>query len=144
MRRIIHGKLYDTDSAIYIARDAHYNCGLDDWEEVLYKKESGEYFLYGWGGPGTIYADINFGETDEGEHLIPLSTEEARRWMEEHATIDEYEHEYGPVSEDDTGELIETLIPIRLHKKLLRMAYERDVSVAELIDWLVCGDENVV
>ncbi len=58
MRQTINGKVYDTETAEFI----EHNCqggGTKDfcyYEEDLYRKKTGEYFLAGAGGKLTIYA----------------------------------------------------------------------------------------
>ena len=58
MKQIINGKKYDTDTAKEIA---HYCApgSVQDFsyfEETLYRKKTGEYFLYGKGGPASRYS----------------------------------------------------------------------------------------
>ena len=58
MRAIINGKKYDTSTAEYIA-SASYSGSRSDfqwWEEDLYRKRTGEFFVSGEGGPMTRYA----------------------------------------------------------------------------------------
>jgi hypothetical protein len=54
MRKIIDGKLYDTDKAKRVGgpwSPAGFGPGDFDWcEEALYRKRTGEYFLHGEGG----------------------------------------------------------------------------------------------
>ena len=68
--------------------------------ETLYKKRTGEYFLYGKGGPMTIYAcragDNSYGY---GEDITPLSAKEARQWAEENLCYNDYVKEFGEPEE---------------------------------------------
>ena len=93
MEKIINGRRYNTDTAKLVG----YWCtdvtdGLDRIEESLYRKKTGEFFLFGVGGPRTKYAGwTDTGNLCSGEKIIPLSEEAAREWAEESLDADEYE-----------------------------------------------------
>lgn len=93
MRKIIGGKLYDTDTATKVG---YYDSGLSVYDfrhysERLYKKRTGEFFLYGSGGPRTRYATIDgSGAQMGGEKIIPITLSEAKRWVEDHESADTY------------------------------------------------------
>lgn len=102
MKKIINGKKYDTETAREIGCDGN-NLSRRDfkwWTEVLYQKRTGEFFLYGEGGPASRYAVSADGHGwDSGKQIIPLSEDKARNWAEEHLDADEYEKIFGEVSE---------------------------------------------
>ena len=83
MKQIIEGKTYDTDTAKRIwslnyseKGDAFY------WQETLYKKRTGEYFIHGEGGPISRYAKIvSEDERAAGEKIVPITEEYAQKWM---------------------------------------------------------------
>ena len=58
MKKVINGRRYDTEGAM---RLAGYRYGmprdLGYWEETLYRKRTGEFFLHGEGGPASKYAE---------------------------------------------------------------------------------------
>lgn len=92
MKKIINGKLYNTETAKEVA--SWWNgLGVRDFrncEESLYLKKTGEYFLFGKGGGASSYAQ-RFGDMwGYGEKIKPLTEEEAREWAEEHLDADEY------------------------------------------------------
>ena len=101
MRKIINRKAYDTNTAEelgiwsngYSPRDFVYT------EETLFRKKTGEYFLYGFGGPRSKYAKRIADGYTGGEMIIPMTQEEAELWAEEHLTTDEYETIFGEVEE---------------------------------------------
>ena len=72
----INGKKYDTDTARYLG--CYENCD-DSWNfkwfrESLYVKKTGEYFLYGEGGPLSVYAEFMDDRSScSGNKIIPLS-----------------------------------------------------------------------
>jgi len=101
MKAIINGKLYDTQTAEELAGDS-YGCSGDfeRWDETLYRTKSGSYFIAGSGGPKTKYMRVvGQNEWSGGHAIIPLSEEEAKVWMEQHATADEYEAAFGPAKD---------------------------------------------
>jgi DNA-binding XRE family transcriptional regulator len=104
MRKIIDGKKYDTETATLVGsyspnanrRDFRWVC------EELYRKRTGEYFLYGEGGPMSKYSrQVEQNGWAEGEKIIPLSQDEAMEWAEKNLEVDEYEAEFGEVEEDE-------------------------------------------
>ena len=66
-----------------------YNNGLygsfEYTEEILYKKRTGEYFLYGSSRPQGKYAKmISENNWSGGETIIPYTKEEAIKWLEKY------------------------------------------------------------
>jgi len=93
MKKVINGKLYNTESAKKLG---YWSNGISrsDFqfcEETLYKTRSGQYFLHGEGGPMTKYA-VSCGQNSwsGGEHIEPINEDTARKWCEEHLDADEY------------------------------------------------------
>ena len=102
MKKIINGKKYDTKTSRKVAA-AYANCSPRDfayWEQKLYIKRTGEYFLYCMGGPASQYA-VRCGDNswEGGSLFIPLTEAEAKIWAEEHLDGDEFEQIFGEVEE---------------------------------------------
>lgn len=101
MKKIINGKKYDTDTAASIA-EASWGGGYSDFHwtsETLYKKRTGEYFLFGEGGPASGYAKNEGFGWCAGEEIRPMTEAEAKDWAEQHMDADDYEAAFGPVPE---------------------------------------------
>ena len=102
MKQIINGKKYDTDTAKEIA---HYCApgSVQDFsysEETLYRKKTGEYFLYGKGGPASRYSrSCGQNQWEGDQRIIPFTEYEARAWAERCIDADEYEAIFGEVEE---------------------------------------------
>lgn len=103
MKKIINGKLYNTDTAKALGS---YDNGLGDgdfyhFNETLYLKKTGEFFLYGFGGPMTYYAEsIGDGNwRSGGEKIFPQTEAEAKKWVEDHLDADTYIEIFGEVEE---------------------------------------------
>lgn len=101
MKQIIHGKLYNTDTASKLAEDTndYYPNDFRYCCEALYRKKNGEYFLYGEGGASSPYAQRCAAGYSEGCGIQPLSEEDAKAWGEEHLDADEYIAYFGSVEE---------------------------------------------
>lgn len=92
MKKIINKKLYDTETAKMIASWSN-DLGKSDfrgYEESLYLKKTGEFFLYGEGGGLSPYAERLGSGWGYGKKITPLTEEEAREWAEKHMSADEY------------------------------------------------------
>ena len=102
MKKIINGKKYDTETATVVAEWSNgrnygdlYRC-----YETLYRKQTGEFFLYGEGGAFSEYSRrTGSNEWSSGSEIIPLSEGDASEWLAEHADGDKYEEIFGAVEE---------------------------------------------
>lgn len=102
MKKIINGKKYDTETATKVAE--YWNgCSTSDFNylyEELYRKRTGEFFLYGSGGASTGYSKkCGNNSWCGGERITPLSVEAAKKFAEKNCTVDEYETIFGEVEE---------------------------------------------
>lgn len=108
MKKVIKGKLYDTDKAKLIGRYEYSARGWDLYyfEEKLYQKRTGEFFLYGEGGAGSKYCEPadGVGWWKGSKDIIPLNYKSAREWAEEHLDADTYVAIFGVIEEDDNYE----------------------------------------
>lgn len=85
MKRVIAGKLYNTLTAICVAKSSYNgSCNDFEWfEEELYRTKSGAYFLCGEGGPMSSWAvPVGNNGTGGGSGIMPLSNAEALEWCE--------------------------------------------------------------
>lgn len=102
MRKIINGKMYNTETAVKCGEWWN-GLGMRDFRsctETLYQKKTGEYFLLGEGGPMTEYArQISYNSCEGSWKVIPLTEEEARAWAEDKLSIDEYIELFGEPEE---------------------------------------------
>ena len=102
MKKIINGKMYNTETAKKIAYSSN-GLPLGDFnrlDETLYQKNTNEFFLYGSGGANTQYSE-SCGENSwsGGNGIIPLSIAQAKDWIENHCPADTYIKTFGDVEE---------------------------------------------
>ena len=102
MRKIIDGKMYNTETATKVAEWSN-DCFVSDFSyfsETLYRKRTGEYFVYGEGGPMSPWAEpCGSNGWKSASDILPVSKSHARKWMEKHAEIEEYIAEFGEPEE---------------------------------------------
>lgn len=101
MRKIIDGKKYDTETAEQVGEWDNGLCGNDFnyVYEALYRKRTGEFFLYGEGGAMSKYCESRGDWWGSGEEIAPISEEAACKWAERHLDADCYESIFGEVEE---------------------------------------------
>ena len=140
MKKVIRGRVYDTETAQEIgstcgggenSRDFHY------WEETLYKKKTGEYFLHCFGGAMSQYGVWHGNSGGSGEHIKPLSYEEAKDWAEEALDGDDYIAEFGDPEENGDKALISFSLTKGAVDLLKREAQKRDMSASALVEELI-------
>ncbi len=74
MQKKIGRRVYNTEKAEYVGRNAEgYYGDPTGFEEQMYKKGLGDFFLFVSGGPESQYPT---------EDLIPLALADAREWIE--------------------------------------------------------------
>jgi hypothetical protein len=101
MRKLIDGKLYDTETATMIAEtwNGLINSDFRNLDETIYKTKNGKYFLYGHGGAMTKYATSYGGSTGGGSDIIPLTEKEVKEYLENWGKTDKYFELFGKPEE---------------------------------------------
>lgn len=135
MRKIIKNKVYDTDTATYISQYSYKpEDRLYGYDEELYRKRTGEYFMYCDGGPGSRYSREYGTSSREGIALIkPLTYDEAKEWAEENLPAETYESEFGAVVEDESVVRVYAYIPAALNDKIEIERSKQGVSKSDII-----------
>lgn len=98
MKKIINGKRYDTETAelikangikkddnTVIPNPVRKTLSVENMVETLYQKRTGEFFLHI--------------EKKSGAKITPMAFEDARLWMENNSTADEYEAVFEVIEE---------------------------------------------
>lgn len=137
MKKIINGRLYNTDTAKKVAE---WNNGLavndnSYYYENLYLKRTGEYFIYGQGNAGSKYRRPAYGDSGAwtpGENIVPVSVKEAQRLVEKHLDADEYQSIFG--KKDETGKtVISSAIPTGLYDELEKYSQTNQMTKTDVI-----------
>lgn len=141
MKKVIKGKLYDTDTAPLMGE--WWN-GLSQSDfgycaEQLYKKRTGEFFLHGEGGAMSKYARHSGNNSGFGERITPLTYAEAQEWVEEHLDGDKYIEIFGIPDEDDSKEDLHICLTKTAIAKVKQAAGLAGITVSEYIEQLING-----
>lgn len=141
MKKIINGKRYNTDTAKLIGTYEPDTFGPSDFGwfcEEIYRKTTGEYFIYGWGNAASRYAENVYGSWGSGEAITPLTYDEAREWIEKHLDADTYENEFGPAPEgDESGVVLSVRVSQQARAALDRMAAKTGRSKSVILTELL-------
>ena len=140
MKKIINNKVYDTETAKELGSwSTRADCGnFSQFSETLYRKKTGEFFLYGAGGPMTKYAVAEGSNSWRGgSRIMPLSFQEARTWVEEHLGADEFEAIFGAVAEDDSRVQVCYSLSAKAAETVKRRAAELGISASAYIESLI-------
>lgn len=136
MRKIIDGRLYDTDTARSVG-EWERGSGFGYTRETLYRKRTGEYFLHGEGGPQTQYAEWHGSLLCDGERIVPLGFEKAREWAEEHLDADAYIAAFGDPGEGGDGtEVMSVRVPSATAAAIRRAASAEGRTIGEVVSRL--------
>ena len=92
MKKIINGRKYDTETAIKMfCFDHEPEDRLYRYSETLYRKQNGEFFLHGEGGPASIYGlKVRYCTWRSGRKIKPLSRYKALEWIRENCSEEDY------------------------------------------------------
>jgi hypothetical protein len=129
MQEIINGRKYNIETAHKVG---YWNNGQDEFgssfvAEELYRKRNGEYFLYSY----------NYDSYFSLDNIEPVTIEDARKWAEEHLSTEEYEAEFGEVSEDDpTTARLSVEISLEAYEAIKDTAAKRKVDMGSMVEEL--------
>ena len=135
MKKIINGKVYNTQTAKCVGEMSWGN--MSDFaycNEELYRKSTGEYFLFGEGGGMSKYAKSS-GQNSWGwgDAIIPMTIEEAKVWAEENLDGDEYEKIFGVVEEPDTTTRINWTLDIDIVEDLRQRTADTGIPASRAV-----------
>lgn len=142
MKKVIKGKVYNTDTA----KELGYWSNTTDRrdfsciEETLYQKKTGEFFLFGEGGPMTSYAVASGTNSWSGGcRIMPMSYDEAKYWAEKRLSADELEAIFGEIVEDEeTGKKVVSInVNAAKWEQAKRTAAQNGIGISEYIEGLL-------
>lgn len=139
MKKIIKGKVYDTETATFLGRMSN-NLPTSDFsyfEETLYKKRTGEFFLYGEGRAMSKYAKSCGDGWSGGSEIIPLTWDAAREWAEKNLDASKYEELFGEVTEDASRTVAAISLSVGAYERAKRAAAQAGISLSAYIESLI-------
>ena len=97
MKKIMNGKMYDTDTADLICANFFGETADPVWyTEALFHTKKGAYFLYCLGSASSPYGNqIGENSWEPGEILMAYTEDEAKSFVEKYGTTDEYIEAFG-------------------------------------------------
>lgn len=151
MKKRIKSLVYDTSTAKEIVTYTDFPVSSNEHvEETLYRKRTGEFFLYGKGNANSGYATYNnmAGGYEPGQRIIPLTFDEAKEWYERNLNNEEYdftEEQYKELfvveRKDDEAKRTFTLnLSVRAKKELEKMATIQGKSQSEIVENLILSE----
>lgn len=142
MKKIINGRRYDTDSAREIgSASSGIGTDLQYWEETLYRKQTGEFFIHGQGGPASRYAEaVGTNQWSSGKRIMPVTLQEAQKWAENYLDADEYEKVFGSIENASEKRTVNFSLTEATIERISRTAADIGISKSEVIERLVDGN----
>jgi len=140
MKKVIRGLLYNTDTAALVGKwdNGYLPTDRTYYEEVLYKKKTGEYFIHGEGGALSKYAKWSGNSGGGGEEIRPYTLDEAKAWSEEHLTGDHYIKEFGDPEETHGSKVALNLtVSPDIKARLERMRQDTGKSISQNIEDII-------
>lgn len=149
MKKRIDTQMYDTETAKKLA-EYHHNYDDAAYTEILYKKRTGEYFLYGEGGPASPWAqpaEGDVGAYSSGEDIKTLTYEQAQKWLEKANNDDDslapdevYNREFGKAQKDEVKEATSINLSRTAKRKLEQMALKQGTSQSKIVENLILSE----
>lgn len=139
MKKIIDGKLYNTETAKFLAEfeSSDGKSSFAWYREALYITRSGNYFLYGEGHASSKYAESAHGSNGwvPGKDIVPISPDYAKKWGEISLEADDYESVFGKVTENKVK--ISADISIGAKEKIDSLKDGKIKSNGDVIEYLL-------
>lgn len=139
MKKIINGRLYNTETAKKLAEfQSSRPCSdFEYFEEALYQKRTGEYFLAGRGNALSKYSKSDGDSLCSGERITPISYDQAQQWAERHISADSYIKLFGDPEDDITKQTVTYSLSASAVQKIKREAAKQAISASEFIEQLI-------
>lgn len=140
MQRRIKTQMYDTNTARLIGEYINH-INDETVHETLYKKRTGEYFLY----IKPEKSDNNVFSIQES--IQPISYAKAKEWFKKAnktdknlATDDVYNYEFGITTKIEEREMTTIKLSRLAKRKLERMSIKQGISQSEIIENLILAE----
>ena len=143
MNKVIKGRRYDTETAKEVASTYWGRPGdFEYFEETLFRKSNGEFFLYGQGGALSAYRErTGENEWGGGEKITPLTNRAAQEWAEKNLSGDECESIFGKTEENKVKKTFS--ISAEAEERLRKMAAFRKMNMSEVLEELIMAEKKI-
>lgn len=140
MKKIINGKVYDTEKASFIARADHDNikdATGDTCKQALYRKKTGEFFVHLEGTSITLH-NIFQHDYRQGCGIYPLTYDQAAKWAENELEAEKWTEIFGDPEEDSEDVTLCIRVSAAAAAKLKREAAKNGITQsAQLESWIM-------
>jgi hypothetical protein len=143
MKKIIEGRVYNTETAKFLGSYQHsHRNDFSFYKEELYRTKSGAYFLYGEGGPASRYSkQVEQNRWTGGEEIRAMSPQGARAWAEEHLDADKYAEIFGePEEAGDERVALNLTISAATKAKLEKMREDTGKSMSQIVEDMILAE----
>ena len=131
MKKTIRGRTFDTDTAERLGAYRDSNC-----IEILFRKRTGEFFLYGRGNADSAYAVWKGNSVVGSEQIITLTPKQAQKWARLKLSAVQYDDLFGSGA-DNQKQTISLSLPIGAIKALKNAAGEQGITSSAIISELI-------
>lgn len=140
MKKIINGKVYDTEKAALIGKADHDNV-LDAYgnpcKQALYRKKTGEFFVHLEGTSITLH-NIFQNDFRQGKGIYPLTFSQAQKWAEDELTAEQWENIFGEPDEDAEDVTLGVRVSATAAAKLKTEAAKLGIPQGKLLEqWIM-------
>ena len=131
MKKRIRSKEYNTLTSQKLANYKNHlrRWDSDYYEETLYIKRTGEYFIHGWGGTRSKYMSC--------EAIKSLTLKKAKEWAKKHLDVDNYESIFENVNEEtginESRQLFSLHLPVVMLEELRARKEKTGINLSSLI-----------
>ena len=135
MKKVINGKVYDTDKAQCVAQAHHDNIMDADGKSLkqwLYQKKTGEYFVCAIGAAITLQNIYQHGYKPNAG-IYPLTYEQAQKWAERELTAEKWEEIFGDPEDDDSRVSVNLSMAAKEAEIIKRNAAKSGMTVSAYI-----------
>jgi hypothetical protein len=140
MKNSVDGRLLDTRDAEAIADFSYAPEGDPDYQkETLYRHQDGSFFLAGVGGADSYYAQLFAGKYVAGADFIPLTPDEARRWLEDQGLTDVITQVFGTSEWQPDRKTVSVQLSTATKESAERAAAKAGVPLAVWVERVIVG-----
>lgn len=135
MKKVINGKVYNTEKAKLIAEAHHDNIKDADGKSLkqwMYQKKTGEYFIYAIGAAIELQNIFQHGYKPNAG-IYPLTYDQAQKWAERELSADQWESIFGDPEDDDTQVAVNLSMTTKQANELKQSAAKAGLTVSAYI-----------